>query len=142
MRCAGFSVQWLLSLQSTGSSSSCLGFSSCNLWALEHRLSSWGTWACVLLGMWNLPRPGDPRPLHWQVDSYPPCKRKVPGSLFLSGERDQQTHPPSHNYGCPPPISSKQVFLLTCTFLLYSLLYDFSGFDFAEYSIESILYVI
>ena len=34
------------------------GFSSCSSWALEHRLRSCGTWALLLLGMWNLPGPG------------------------------------------------------------------------------------
>ena len=43
LRCAGFSLQWLLLLQSTGSR--CLGFSSCGTRALEHRLSSCGAWA-------------------------------------------------------------------------------------------------
>ena len=27
-------------------------------WVLEHRLSSWGTWASLLHGMWNLPGAG------------------------------------------------------------------------------------
>ena len=40
LRCAGFSLRWLLLLQSTGSR--CAGFSSCGVWALEHRLSSCG----------------------------------------------------------------------------------------------------
>ena len=38
--CAGFSLRWLLLLQSTGSRHA--GFSSCGSWALEHRLSSCG----------------------------------------------------------------------------------------------------
>ena len=46
LQCVGFSL-WLL-LQSTGSR--CAGFSSCGLWALEHRLNSCGTW--------DLPGPG------------------------------------------------------------------------------------
>ena len=41
--CVGFSLQWLLLLQSTGSR--CTGFSSCGSRALEHRLSSCGAWA-------------------------------------------------------------------------------------------------
>ena len=41
--CAGFSLRWLLLLQSTGSRRT--GFSSCGLWALERRLSSCGAWA-------------------------------------------------------------------------------------------------
>ena len=41
LRCVGFSLRWLLLLQSTGPR--CTGFSSCGSWALEHRLSSCGT---------------------------------------------------------------------------------------------------
>ena len=40
LRCAGFSLQWLLLLRSTGSRRA--GFSSCGLRALDHRLSSCG----------------------------------------------------------------------------------------------------
>ena len=45
--------------------------------AAEHRLqtcrlSSCGSRAQLLRGMWDLPRPGlEPRPLHWQADSQP-----------------------------------------------------------------------
>ena len=67
--CAGFSLQWLLLLQSTGSRrvgfgscgagiSGCADFSSCGTWALERRLSSCGAWAYLLRGMWDLPGPG------------------------------------------------------------------------------------
>ena len=41
LQCAGFSLRWLLLLQSTGSRRA--GFSSCGSWALEHRLSSCGS---------------------------------------------------------------------------------------------------
>ena len=41
--CAGFSLQWLLLLQSTDSR--CVGFSSCGLRAIERRLSSCGAQA-------------------------------------------------------------------------------------------------
>ena len=54
--CAGFSLQWLLLLQSTGSRHE--GFSSCGLRALERRLSSCGAWAYLLHGMWELSGPG------------------------------------------------------------------------------------
>ena len=54
--CAGFSLRWLLLLQSMGSRRA--GFSSCGSWALEHRLSSWGARASLLHGMWDLPGPG------------------------------------------------------------------------------------
>ena len=40
LRCADFSLQWLLVLQGTGSRHA--GFSSCGSQALEHRLSSCG----------------------------------------------------------------------------------------------------
>ena len=56
LRCVGFSLRWLLLLQSTGSR--CMGFSSCGSQALEHRLSSCGARAWLLHGMWDLPRPG------------------------------------------------------------------------------------
>ena len=38
LQCTGFSLQWLLSLRSTGSRRA--GFSSCGSRALKHRLSS------------------------------------------------------------------------------------------------------
>ena len=46
LRCAGFSLRWLLLLWSTGSR--CAGFSSCGTWAsvvMAHGLSSCGSWA-------------------------------------------------------------------------------------------------
>ena len=43
LRCAGFSLWWLLLLWSMGSR--CAGFSSCGLRAVERRLSSCGAWA-------------------------------------------------------------------------------------------------
>ena len=54
--CAGLSLRWPLPLQSKGSRRA--GFSSYGLQALECRLSSCGTWAWLLCGMWDLPRPG------------------------------------------------------------------------------------
>ena len=56
LRCAGFLLWWLILLQSTGSKRE--GFSSCGSRALEHRLSSCGTQAQLLCGMWDLPGPG------------------------------------------------------------------------------------
>ena len=77
LRCVGFSLQWLLLLQSMGSPgtrasvvaarglSSCdawalgsVGFNSCGSRALERRLSSCGTRAYLLRSMWDLPGPG------------------------------------------------------------------------------------
>ena len=49
------SLRWLLLLRSTGSR--CTGFSSCGTQPLEHRLSSCGTRAQLLHGMWDLPGP-------------------------------------------------------------------------------------
>ena len=53
--CAGFSLQWLLLLRSTGSRQ--VGLSSCGSQAVERRLSSCGAWAKLLRGMWDLPGP-------------------------------------------------------------------------------------
>ena len=63
LHCAGFSLQWLLLLQSTGSRRTgsvvvACGLSSCGLPALERRLSSCGSRAQLLHSMWDLPRPG------------------------------------------------------------------------------------
>ena len=49
----GFSLWWLLMLRSVDSR--CIGFSNCDLWALELGLSSCGTQAQLPPGMWNLP---------------------------------------------------------------------------------------
>ena len=61
--CSGFLWWWLFLLWSTGSRHA--GFGSCSMWlsscglqALEHGLSSCGTWAQLLCSMWDLPRPG------------------------------------------------------------------------------------
>ena len=68
LRCAGFSLQWLLLLQSTGAR--CTGFSSCGSRALERRLSSCGTRASLLRGLWDLPGPGlEPMSPALQADS-------------------------------------------------------------------------
>ena len=56
LQCTGFSLRWLLSLQSTGSGAR--GLSSCGSRALERRLSSCGARASLLRGMWDLPGPG------------------------------------------------------------------------------------
>ena len=52
----GFSLQWLLSLWSTGIGH--MGFRSCGSQTLEHRVNSCSTGAELLCGMWDLPRPG------------------------------------------------------------------------------------
>ena len=56
LQCTGFSLQWLLLLQSMGSR--CVGFSSCGSRSLERRLSSCGARAQLLRSMWDLPGPG------------------------------------------------------------------------------------
>ena len=56
LRCAGFSLRWLLLLRSTGSRRA--GFSSCGSRAPERRLSSCGPRALLLRGMSDLPGPG------------------------------------------------------------------------------------
>ena len=56
LRCAGFSLLWLLLLRSTGSKRA--GFSSCGTRALDHRLNSCGARALLLRSMWDLPGPG------------------------------------------------------------------------------------
>ena len=63
LRCAGFSLRWLLLLRSMGSRAQASvvvarRLSSCGSWALEHRLSSCGTQAQLLCSMWDLPGPG------------------------------------------------------------------------------------
>ena len=47
LRCAGFSLWWLLLLQSMGSR--CVGFSSCGLRVIERRLGSCRAWGLVAL---------------------------------------------------------------------------------------------
>ena len=65
LRCSGFSLQWLLLLQSRalgrGAEASVAVAHGLNGWgsgALEHRVSSWGAQASLLCGMWELPGPG------------------------------------------------------------------------------------
>ena len=61
--------------------------------ALEHRLSSCGTWAELLCSMWELPNQGsNPCFLHWQADTYPPSHRGSPTPPISSGV----PHCPSH----------------------------------------------
>ena len=77
--CAGFSLRWLLLLQSTGSRHA--GFSSCGSRALEHRLSSCGAQAQLPRGMWDLPGPGlepvSPALAGGFLTTAPPGKRPV-----------------------------------------------------------------
>ena len=62
--CAGFSLQWLLSLQNTGSKGTqasvvvACRLNSCSSHFPECRLSICGTWLQLPHSMWNLPGPG------------------------------------------------------------------------------------
>ena len=63
LRCTGFSLRCLLLLRSTALRAQAsvvvaCGLSSCGLRALEFRLSSCGTQAQLVHGMWDLPGPG------------------------------------------------------------------------------------
>ena len=82
--CAGFSLWWLL-LWSTGSRRA--GFSSCGSRALEHRLSSCGTRAQLLHGMWDLPGPGlepvSPALARRFLTTVPPGKSQMDKFLFM-----------------------------------------------------------
>ena len=101
---ASCSEQGLLSCGAWASH--CSGFSSCKAWALgrarfsglrscssralEHRLSSCGTRASLLRGMWDLSGSEiSPCPLHWQADSLP----RSQGSLALSFLTSTMGHP-------------------------------------------------
>ena len=56
-RCTGFSLQWFLLLESTGSLGH-PGFGSCSSRALEHGLNRCGTRAWLFRSMWDPPRSG------------------------------------------------------------------------------------
>ena len=56
--CSGFFCCGARALGTWASVVVACGLSSCVSWALEHRLSSCGTWAQLLCGMWDLPGPG------------------------------------------------------------------------------------
>ena len=56
--CSGFSCCGAQALGTWASVVVSRGLSSCGSRALEHRLSSCGTWAQLLCGMWDLPGPG------------------------------------------------------------------------------------
>ena len=64
LRCVGFSLRWLLWLQSTGSRR--VGFSSCSAWA--QYLWHTGLVAPRHVGS-SQTRAQNPCPLHWQADS-------------------------------------------------------------------------
>ena len=98
----GFSLQWLLLLESTGSREA--DFISCGPWALEHRLSGCSTWTLLVVahGLWStgsvvaphglccsaacgifLDQGSNPCNLHWQVDSSPLDQQGSP-PIFIS----------------------------------------------------------
>ena len=71
LRCAGFSLQWLLLLRSMGSRLT--GFRSCSTWAsavVARGLSSCSSQASLPAACGIFPDQGsNPCPLHWQADS-------------------------------------------------------------------------
>ena len=67
LRFTGFSQQWILLQQSSGSRRT--GFSYFNIWAQQ-------LWHMGLVGQ-------NPCALHWQVDSYPLYRQGSPSLLFL-----------------------------------------------------------
>ena len=91
----GFSLKWLLLLGSTGSRASAAvarGLCSCSPQALEHRLSSYGTWAQLLHGTWDLPgQELDPCLLHWQADSSPLSHQGSPKQILLDKTQKAQS---------------------------------------------------
>ena len=94
LRCAGFSLWWLLLLRSAGSRHA--GFSSCGSRALEHRLSSCGARAQLLRDMWDPPRTGlEPVSLVWAGGFFttaPPGKSLLTDSLSLSCSNKSSSH--------------------------------------------------
>ena len=79
--CGGFSCCRALALGAQASVVVARGLSSCVSQALEHRLSSCGTWASLLHGMWDLPRPGigpvSPALAGGSLTSVPPGKPQL-----------------------------------------------------------------
>ena len=68
--CSGFSCCGAQALRHSSLAVAAHGLSSCVSWALEHSLSSWGTRAWLLCGIWDLPRSGiEPMSPTWQADS-------------------------------------------------------------------------
>ena len=95
--CAGFSLQWLLLLQSTGSRR--MGFSSCSAWAQQ----LWRT-GLVVRGTWDLPRPGI-----------------EPMSSALAG-RFLTTVPPGKSLSCILMYNCSDSFLPYMIFSIYQIL--------------------
>ena len=50
--------------------------------ALEHRLNSFGAWAWLLHGTWNIPRSAI-KPVHWQANPLPLSYQRSPDLLHL-----------------------------------------------------------
>ena len=73
--CSGFSLQWLLLLQNSGSM--CTGFSGFTRAQQVH------IGAQLLHGTWNPRKELNPCPLHWQVDSYSLYHQGSPPAEFL-----------------------------------------------------------
>ena len=72
----------LLLLWNTGSRAHRL--SHCSSWVLERGLSGCGTWAWLLWGMWDPPRPGiKPMSPTLEADSHPPCHQESLHFFFV-----------------------------------------------------------
>ena len=78
LRCLGFSLLWLLLLQSKGSRHTASVVAA-------HGLSSCVSWTQLLCGMWNLPGPGI-KPVSpasgWPADCHPLCHQGSPDASF------------------------------------------------------------
>ena len=84
----GFSLQWLPLLWGTGSRAKASvlvahGLSSCSSPALEHQLSTCGSWLGCSVERGIFPNQRlNPCPLHWQADSYPLYHQGSPQIFF------------------------------------------------------------
>ena len=75
--------------------SHCSGFSCCGARALGNAgLRSYSTDACCSAPCGIFPDQGsNPGPLHWQVDSYPPCCHEHPEQRLLKGAQENVLYP-------------------------------------------------
>ena len=110
--CTGFSLRWLLLLRNTGSR--CAGFSSCGSQALERKLSSCGTWAQLLHGMWDLPGPGlkpvSPTLAGGSLTTAPPGKSQL--SILYIVVYICQSQSPNLSLPTLSPVNHKSVFYI------------------------------
>ena len=79
---AGFSLQWLLLLQNTGSRHTGSVVVVCRLQSAGSVVVAHGLSCSAACGIF--PDQGlNPSPLHWQADSYPLCHQRNPPLVFL-----------------------------------------------------------